>query len=269
MQDNWIDDIDEEREILYEERLKEVFTRNGIGAIKIFRAKYWREPYSEDELENYIETGEYGLDKREIFEIEMENKKEGIIGVSINGMLTSEFDDKIFENYCGNIERVGEFRGTREFVVCKCNKCGNIFAEIGYSLLDRKRVCCMDKTVSKGEELIEYLLSNLNLKFETQYDDGCENPKTNRKLPYDFVVEHNNEKFYIEVQGKQHYEAIDYFGGEDSFNGVKYRDKIKRKYAENNGIFIELDYRETDLSLLYDRFNTLFVDKYIYNKRED
>ena len=34
------------------------------------------------------------------------------------------------------------------------------------------------------------------------------------------------------------------------FNKQKIRDSIKRKYAEDNGIFIELDYKEGNTNLL-------------------
>ena len=52
-------------------------------------------------------------------------------------------------------------------------------------------------------------------------------------------------KIAIEYQGKQHYESIKFFGGEEAYkNGVK-RDKKKRKISEENGIIlIEWKYDE-------------------------
>lgn len=40
----------------------------------------------------------------------------------------------------------------------------------------------------------------------------------------------------IEYQGKQHFEAIDYFGGEEAFKELQRRDEEKRILSENNGV---------------------------------
>lgn len=40
----------------------------------------------------------------------------------------------------------------------------------------------------------------------------------------------------IEYNGIQHYEPNDFFGGEESFKKQLIRDKIKKKYCENNNI---------------------------------
>jgi len=40
----------------------------------------------------------------------------------------------------------------------------------------------------------------------------------------------------IEYQGRQHYEAIDYFGGEPKFEMRKKCDKIKKDYCANHNI---------------------------------
>ena len=47
----------------------------------------------------------------------------------------------------------------------------------------------------------------------------------------------------IEYQGKQHYEPILYFGGEDNFELIVKHDKIKKNYCvENNIKLIEISY---------------------------
>lgn len=260
MKDNWIDDIDELQEEALFTKIGQVYDSIEY-IVKTFRLHKWREPYSDEELENYVLTGEYKIDKSNNREVEFMNYKQGIEGVSINTLLRSEFDTRILENYGTDIVRIGEFKGGNSIVVCKCNRCDNIFIENASNLLRGKRVCCLG-TISKGEMLIEKLLLNLKLKFKREYDDGCRNPKTGRKLPFDFVVEYCNKSYYIEVQGKQHYEAIKYFGGEESFQNLKYRDNIKKEYANNNGVYVSLSYREGDLKKLEDRFNEEFINKY-------
>lgn len=49
----------------------------------------------------------------------------------------------------------------------------------------------------------------------------------------------------IEYQGLQHYEPIDYFGGEKQFDRQQKHDQLKRDYARKNGYnLIEVPYIE-------------------------
>ena len=43
-------------------------------------------------------------------------------------------------------------------------------------------------------------------------------------------------KIAFEYQGKQHYEPIEYFGGEESFKKQQYRDKIKKEISKKNNV---------------------------------
>ena len=40
----------------------------------------------------------------------------------------------------------------------------------------------------------------------------------------------------IEYQGKQHFEPVDFFGGEESFFELTQRDREKAKLSEENGV---------------------------------
>jgi hypothetical protein len=54
----------------------------------------------------------------------------------------------------------------------------------------------------------------------------------------------------IEFQGDQHYKPIDFFGGKESFEKNKFRDKQKKMLAEENNchlIYVDKDYIESDL----------------------
>lgn len=109
---------------------------------------------------------------------------------------------------------------------------------------------------SKGEELIENLLKENNLKYKKEVVEI-------ERYRFDFVVEYNDTKFYIEIHGLQHYEPVEHFGGEKAYIERVKSDKIKKDYAKENGIYIELDYREHDLNLLKERFDGKFIEKYI------
>ena len=54
----------------------------------------------------------------------------------------------------------------------------------------------------------------------------------------------NNKPYYlIEYNGKQHYESIEFFGGEEQFKINQIRDNIKREYSRNYNIpLLELKY---------------------------
>ena len=53
-------------------------------------------------------------------------------------------------------------------------------------------------------------------------------------MSYDIFIQELNVA--IEYQGKQHFEPIDFFGGEDSFEKTKIRDEEKRKLSAEHGI---------------------------------
>jgi len=92
--------------------------------------------------------------------------------------------------------------------------------------------CRLCNTHSKNEENIYYLLKDNNINFDSEktFDDCIDK----RKLPFDFYLpEHNT---LIEYDGKQHYESIDFFGGEKAFIKRQLHDKMKNEYAKNKGI---------------------------------
>jgi hypothetical protein len=108
-----------------------------------------------------------------------------------------------------------------------------------------KGVNCPHCNISKGEDEIEKYLIKNKIKYTTQYTFiDCINPKTSKKLPFDFYLPNTN--IIIEYQGEQHYKKTGYFekraGG---LEGLQYRDNLKREYCQNNGIkFIEISYKD-------------------------
>ena len=90
---------------------------------------------------------------------------------------------------------------------------------------------------SKGEKSVEAKLIELGIDFIFQKTfDDCRNPKTNRKLFFDFYIPKYN--CCIEFDGQQHF-GINLNGyklSEDFFEKQKFRDEIKNKYCRDNGI---------------------------------
>jgi len=117
--------------------------------------------------------------------------------------------------------------------------------------------------VSKGEERInKYLIKN-NFKFEREYSfPDC---KLRKPLKFDFAVFNNNNslKCLIEFDGKQHFESVDYFGGEDKLFRSQVRDDIKTNYCLKNNIrLIRIPYtKENKIEKLLEDY--LFKNKQI------
>lgn len=87
---------------------------------------------------------------------------------------------------------------------------------------------------SHGERDIRNFLIENNIKFESQYRfDDCRNKFT---LPFDFYLPEHN--LCIEYQGRQHFEAVDMFGGEEALEKTKERDKIKFQFTHKKNIYL-------------------------------
>lgn len=102
---------------------------------------------------------------------------------------------------------------------------------------------CIEKS-SKGEIEIKKFLQKNTIEFIAQkFFKDCINIKTNKVLKFDFYLPQYN--MCIEYDGKQHFKAIDYFGGNEEFENTQIRDKIKNEYCINNNIkLIRIKYTE-------------------------
>lgn len=91
---------------------------------------------------------------------------------------------------------------------------------------------CSKCKESIGERKISNILDYNNIKYISQYRlDDCKNKLP---LPFDFYLPELN--ICIEYNGIQHYEPVEYFGGDKAFEYRKKNDKIKADYCNNNGI---------------------------------
>ena len=82
---------------------------------------------------------------------------------------------------------------------------------------------------SRGEILIEKILTEAGLKFEMEYSFPGLNSSNGKPLRFDFVVfdDDGNIDFIIEYQGRQHYEEVSKFGGKKVYNNINTMTKRK------------------------------------------
>ena len=91
---------------------------------------------------------------------------------------------------------------------------------------------CPKCKISKGEKKIQNYLSGRNICFVEQKKFLlC---KDKLQLPFDFYLPEQN--LCIEYDGRQHFEKIDYFGGEKTLQYIQKHDKIKNDFCKVNKI---------------------------------
>lgn len=140
---------------------------------------------------------------------------------------------------------------------CQCD-CGNKVL-VGTNNLMRKRggVRSCGCLLSKGEAVIGNLLEQLKLSYTKQQNfDNCINPKTKKKLKFDFYIHKLN--LCLEYDGQQHFYYKDNKGwnNKENFETRQYLDSIKNQYCKEYNIkLIRIPYWD------YDRLNKEYFQK--------
>lgn len=138
--------------------------------------------------------------------------------------------------------------------ICHC-ECGTITHPILGSNLKRGATQSCGCLVSQGEAKIRELLTQHNIKFDTQVKfNDCLSTK-NAQLKFDFGIYDDEQKlqYLIEYQGIQHYYEVNWT--HDSLNERKERDKIKMEYCHKNNIPL--------IIIPYTKFQTLDINDLI------
>lgn len=149
-----------------------------------------------------------------------------------------------------NIEVLGTYVNSHVPILHRCKIDGCEWLAIPNGILNGTG--CPKCNISKGEKSILNWLNKNNILYEPQkrFID-C---RSKQPLPFDFYLPDYN--ICIEYQGQQHYEPIEYFGGQKRFENQKLRDNIKKKYCQKNNILLfEIPYYSDlgeELIRLYD-----------------
>lgn len=124
-------------------------------------------------------------------------------------------------------------------------KCGNIYTTSFASYIHYNVTRCpqCSQKESKAETRIKTFLNCNNILFEQER--SFRDCRDVHALPFDFYLSEHN--CCIEFNGKQHYEPIKYFGGEENFVIRQKHDEIKFDYCNRNNIkLICIPYWEED-----------------------
>ena len=115
--------------------------------------------------------------------------------------------------------------------LCEC-ECGNKHICTLSDLTTGHTMSCGCLNKSKGEMYIEEILKDNNIDYipQKRFDD-CKDEKT---LPFDFYLPQYN--VCIEYDGSQHFEPVQYWGGEKRFKELVLHDLIKDTYCKSNDI---------------------------------
>lgn len=126
-------------------------------------------------------------------------------------------------------------------------KCGNSYSTDFNSFKNSNQIRCRKCTnqESKGEILIEEYLINNNIKFDKQFkfeELKAENKK--HYLKFDFAV-FKEELILIEFDGLQHEAPVDFYGGIEAYDKLKYNDNLKNEFCKDNNIkLIRIKYKD-------------------------
>lgn len=144
---------------------------------------------------------------------------------------TEEFIEKAQKVHSNKYDysKVNYIRSNQKVIII-CKEHGE-FLQIPNNHLNGQN--CPNCKNSSLEDIVRNYLINKNIIFKKEYNIKV---YSKRGLYLDFYYEKDNKKFAIECQGLQHYEPINYFGGEKSFLLQKKKDECKKQYCKENEI---------------------------------
>lgn len=130
---------------------------------------------------------------------------------------------------------------------CRC-ECGREIIVFRNNLKEGSTKSCGCKKMSLGEINTERALQYLNILYQKQYSFK-DLIGSSKQLSFDFAIFKNNQVIgLIECQGRQHYEPIDIFGGEEQFIIQAQYDEKKREYCKKHQIKLyEIPYKDYNI----------------------
>lgn len=95
--------------------------------------------------------------------------------------------------------------------------------------------CKLWKTQKQIYKIVQDICGPEKCFFNYREFEWLRLPDTKYPMEIDiFIKNYNNKNIAIEYHGEQHFRAVKYFGGQKSFERVKFRDKIKKELIEQH-----------------------------------
>lgn len=155
-----------------------------------------------------------------------------------------DFKKEVFDLVGNEYTFLDQYVNSKTKLRVKHNKCGNIY-EVSPSDFISHQTRCPFCNSPKGETIISKILDTINIKYE--YQKTFPDLRDTQLLSYDFYIPDQN--ILIEYQGIQHYQPIEYFGGDTRFKYQQKHDKMKAEYAKARGYkLIAVPYTEDTFS---------------------
>lgn len=111
----------------------------------------------------------------------------------------------------------------------RCKECNKKFRQQARLHMDGYGCPHCRVNRSKGELEVEAALKEMQVGFKPEYRNPSLRDK--KPLPIDFLIP--SLRMAIEYDGPQHFEAIDWFGGEEALAETQRRDRIKDEWCKN------------------------------------
>lgn len=125
-----------------------------------------------------------------------------------------------------------EYINAQTKILIKCKIHGDFLQTPNHHLQGQGCPICKQ---SKGEKIVEEILIKYNIPFKREVTFTTnEIVRNTKKFRIDFVINKNDVLYFIEYNGLQHYEPIEFFGGETSFILQQKRDKYVRGLVSRN-----------------------------------
>lgn len=158
-----------------------------------------------------------------------------------------------------DIDVIEPYVGSQTHILHCCKKCGYQWSPTPNSILQGKG--CPQCSTSIGEKMIKQYLDDNSINYFRQY--RFEDCRDTYPMPFDFYLPDYN--LCIEYDGEQHFMAVEYWGGEKTFQLCQKHDKMKTEYCDNNHIaLLRISYKED----IVEKLNEYFTQQNNYNRKE-
>lgn len=149
--------------------------------------------------------------------------------------VTSSFEKKLENKYGDKINLIGEYQGAKINTEFLCNTCYNKFTTTPCSIVNKRVTfgCPICGHSSSGENRIREYLDKKEVNYEMEY--SFSDLAFKNKLKFDFAIflDGNTKcpSLLVEYDGQQHFQPVEYFGGEKALRETQFRDRMKDKYC--------------------------------------